>query len=168
MHLAPIGTIHSPFKDIADMPIQPSGANGISGQLELSPELVEGLCDLEGFSHIIVLYHFHRVGQANLTVTPFLDSKPHGVFATRAPARPNPIGLSVLALKTICGNLLQVENIDILDGTPLLDIKPYVPKFDQPTAVRTGWLETTSNKSPTVRSDKRFAKSEKDTQNDCP
>ncbi len=98
MQLTPIGTIHTPFKQIADMPVQPSGASGISGRIELRPELAEGLKDLDGFSHIIVLYHFHMVTRSSLTVTPFLDPEPRGVFATRAPTRPNPIGLSVLAL----------------------------------------------------------------------
>lgn len=158
MQITPIGIIHSPFKQIADMPIQPTGANGVTGQIVLHPELVEGLVDLEGFSHIILLYSFHKAGKAALTVTPFLDPEPHGVFATRAPTRPNRIGLSVLRLKSITGNILQVENIDILDGSPLLDIKPYVPEFDQPTGeVRIGWLQEKQNGGQTARSDHRFA-----------
>jgi len=157
MQIRPIGVIHSPFDNIAEMPIQPSGAQGISGSIEIAPELVEGLKDLEGFSHIIVLYQFHQVSRAELTVTPFLDATPHGVFATRAPTRPNPIGLSVLELKSISGNVLAVNNVDILDGSPLLDIKPYVPEFDQPNSVRIGWLKKHPNASQTVRSDKRFS-----------
>ncbi len=156
MQIVPIGVIHTPFKDIAAMPIQPSGAQGISGQIELDSELVAGLKDLEGFSHIIVLYQFHLVDKVSLSVTPFLDAEPHGVFATRAPTRPNPVGLSVLALKSINDNVLEVDNVDILDGTPLLDIKPYVPEFDQPDAVRTGWLEKAADQSRTTRSDRRF------------
>lgn len=157
MKMTPIGTIHSPFKALADMPIQPSGAQGTSGQIELNPELIEGLADLDGFSHIIVLYHFHQVTKTSLTVTPFLDPEPHGLFATRAPTRPNPIGLSILTLNKIIGNILEVENIDILDGTPLLDIKPYVPEFDQPGGhVQTGWLQQNKNGSHTTRSDQRF------------
>lgn len=156
MKLTSIGTIHSPFKDIADMPIQPSGALGVTGQLVLNPELVAGLADLEGFSHIIAIYYFHQVTKVSLIVAPFLDPDPHGVFSTRAPVRPNPIGLSVLSLKSINTNILQVENIDILDGTPLLDIKPYVPEFDQPDAVRTGWLQKNKNGSQKARSDQRF------------
>lgn len=157
MQIEPIGIIHSPFKEIADMPIQPSGATGTPGRLELLPELVDGLADLDGFSHIIVLYYFHEIGKTSLTVTPFLDPKPHGVFSTRAPTRPNHIGLSVLALKSVIDNNLLVENIDILDGTPLLDIKPYVPEFDQPAAkIRTGWLQKNKNSSHRTRSDQRF------------
>jgi tRNA-Thr(GGU) m(6)t(6)A37 methyltransferase TsaA len=157
MQIKSIGVIHSPFDNIAEMPIQPSGAQGVAGRIEIDAELVEGLKDLEGFSHIIVLYQFHRVGKVELTVTPFLDATAHGVFSTRAPTRPNPIGLSILELRSINSNILEVNNIDILDGTPLLDIKPYVPEFDQPDNVRTGWLQKSPNESQTMRSDERFA-----------
>lgn len=157
MQIEPIGTIYSPFKQIADMPIQPSGAKGVTGKIVLKPELTEGLADLDGFSHIIVLYKFHRAGSSSLTVTPFLDPDPHGVFATRAPSRPNHIGVSVLGLKKVEDNILQVENIDILDSTPLLDIKPYVPEFDQPAGtIRTGWLQNNRNTVYQTRSDQRF------------
>ena len=154
MQIRVIGVIHTPFRDIAEMPIQPSGAQGVEGQIEIDPELVEGLKDLEGFSHIIVLYQLTRT---QLSVTPFLDAEAHGIFATRAPTRPNPIGLSVLELKDISANVLRVGNVDILDGTPLLDIKPYVPEFDQPANVRTGWLQKSPKGSQTMRSDGRFA-----------
>lgn len=158
MQIEAIGTIYSPFKQIEDMPIQPSGAKGTVGQLVLNPDLVEGLADLEEFTHIIVLYHFHRAAKTRLTVTPFLDSDTHGVFATRAPTRPNHIGLSVLKLKKILGNIVEVENIDILSGTPLLDIKPYVPAFDQPTdEVQSGWIQKNRDGVKNARSDKRFA-----------
>jgi len=157
MQITPIGTIHSPFKEIADMPIQPGGAKGVTGLITLRPELVDGLADLDGFSHIIVLYHFHRTTKTSLLVTPFLDPEPRGIFSTRAPTRPNPIGLSILELKNITDNILKVENIDILDGTPLLDIKPYVPEFDQPDGrVQTGWLQNNKKGSHSTRSDKRF------------
>jgi len=106
----------------------------------MHPEYSEGLKDLEGFSHIVLLYHFHRSQDTKLTVIPFMDSRPHGVFSTRAPSRPNPIGFSVVKLIKIKGNILDIENVDILDGTPLLDIKPYVPEFDQYPADRIGWL----------------------------
>lgn len=157
MELTPIGIIHTPFRQLADMPVQPSGAAGVAGRIELRPELAAGLKDLDGFSHIIVLFHFHRASRIDLIVTPFLDSRPKGVFATRAPTRPNPIGLSVLTLKAIHGSTLEVENVDMLDGTPLLDIKPYVPEFDQRTGVRCGWLEQARGRSVTARSDQRFA-----------
>ena len=152
----PIGIIHSPFTDIEGMPIQPTGASGIRGTVEVFPEFAEGLKDLEGFSHIILLYHFHRVQGAKLAVTPFMDSRPHGVFATRSPKRPNPIGLSIVKLLSIERNVLHIENVDILDGTPLLDIKPYVPEFDQPQADRVGWLEQAKGRVQSKKSDSRF------------
>ena len=138
------------------MPIQPTGASGIQAIVEVFPEFAEGLRDLEGFSHIILLYHFHRVQESRLTVTPFLDSQPRGVFATRAPKRPNPIGLSIVKLLGVEQSILHVENVDILDGTPLLDIKPYVPEFDQHPADRVGWLEQAKGSVQRTRSDDRF------------
>jgi len=152
----PIGSIHSPFKDLKDMPIQPTGQASAPGVAELLPEFAAGLKDLEGFSHVILLYHLHKVRRVDLTVTPFLGSESRGVFATRAPTRPNPIGLSVVELVRIEGNLLYLGNVDILDGTPLLDIKPYVPEFDQPAAARVGWLEEARGKVRSVKSDDRF------------
>ncbi len=152
----PIGVVHSPFKELAGMPIQPAGAAGVRGAIEVWPEFVAGLQDLAGFSHIIVLYHFHQAQGAQLIVTPFLDDRSHGVFATRAPRRPNPIGLSVVRLLGIDQNVLHVENVDILDGTPVLDIKPYVPEFDHHPADRIGWLEQAKERVENVRADKRF------------
>lgn len=138
------------------MPIQPAGASGIRGRVELFPEYVEGLQDIEGFSHIILLYHFHRSSGFKLTVVPFLDTVPRGVFATRAPHRPNAIGMSVVKLLRVAGEVIEIENVDILDGTPLLDIKPYVPEFDGQTAFRTGWLQKTGKSAKGHRSDGRF------------
>jgi len=155
----PIGLIHSPFKDLSGMPIQPSGESSASGTVEILPEFSPGLKDLQGFSHIILLYHLHKVHHTSLTVTPFLDSQSHGVFATRAPLRPNPIGLSVVRLVRVEGNTLYVDNLDVLDGTPLLDIKPYVPEFDHQPDVRLGWLESVKGKVKSTRSDDRFNKS---------
>ena len=152
----PIGIIHTPFNDPEGMPIQPAGAEGIKGTVEIFPEYENGLKDLEGFSHIILLYHFHQSKGFNLHVVPFMDSQIRGVFATRAPKRPNPIGLSVVKLRKVEGRTLHVENVDILDGTPLLDIKPYVPEFDKKTPVRTGWLENTRKTVSERKSDKRF------------
>ena len=152
----PIGTIHSPFEGIEKVPIQPAAASGIRGTVEVFAEFATGLQDVHGFSHIILLYHFHRVTQVRLTVVPFLDKEPRGVFATRAPSRPNPIGLSIVRLLGIEGNLLHVENVDVVDGTPLLDIKPYVPAFDHNEVERTGWLETTEERVKEKRSDDRF------------
>ncbi|MDR9815837.1 MAG: tRNA (N6-threonylcarbamoyladenosine(37)-N6)-methyltransferase TrmO [Candidatus Methanoculleus thermohydrogenotrophicum] len=151
-----IGTIHSPFHDLRDMPIQPVGARGIRGTIELNPGCAAGLKDLEGFSRVIVLYHFHRTDGYSLEVVPFLDKTPHGVFATRAPRRPNAIGISMLKLIAVDGATLTVEDVDILDGTPVLDIKPYVPAFDAYPDERAGWLTTTSEAARTMRSDDRF------------
>jgi tRNA (adenine37-N6)-methyltransferase len=152
----PIGIVHSPFSALEGMPIQPAGAAGIKGTVEVFPEYQDGLKDLEGFSHIILLYHFHRSTDFKLQVVPFLDSELRGVFATRAPKRPNPIGLSVVKLRETEDNILHIENVDILDGTPLLDVKPYVPEFDEQTSVRTGWLERAKRTLFQRRSDKRF------------
>ncbi len=153
----PIGTIRSPFKEPDGMPIQPSGASGVKGTVEVLSKYADGLHDLDGFSHIILLYLFHRSRGFELQVVPFMDTVLRGVFATRAPRRPNPIGLSVVRLGRVEGRVLQVEGVDVLDGTPLLDIKPYVPDFDAPVQVRTGWLEETSKKAQDKRSDGRFA-----------
>jgi tRNA-Thr(GGU) m(6)t(6)A37 methyltransferase TsaA len=151
-----IGVIHSPFHTIEGMPIQPAGAAGVEGSVEVWQEFAAGLQDLEGFSHIILLYHFHQVKETRMIVTPFMDTRPRGVFATRAPKRPNPIGLSVVRLVGRDDNVLHIENVDILDGTPLLDLKPYVPAFNPPGGYRTGWLETASAQVREKRSDDRF------------
>jgi len=152
----PIGVIHSPFPCVENVPIQPAAAAGIRGVVEVWPEFVEGLQDLAGFSHIILLYHFHCITQTRLTVVPFMDREPRGVFATRAPVRPNPIGLSVVRLLSVEGNRLQIEGVDVVDGTPLLDIKPYAPEFDHYPAERIGWLERTRGQVKNTRSDDRF------------
>lgn len=151
-----IGRINTPFKTIEDMPIQPSGARGILGTVEVFPEFTPALKDLEGFSHIYLLYYFHRVKEWKPQVIPFLDNSPHGVLSTRAPKRPNPIGLSIVHLLSIEDGLLKVENIDVLDGTPLLDIKPYVPGFDHFEATSIGWLEKNIKQVRDQRSDQRF------------
>ena len=156
IEFTPIGIIHSPFTDLVDMPIQPNSTESASGTVDILPEYAEGLHDLDGFSHIILLYHLHQAGKPRLQVIPFLDSKPHGVFATRAPVRPNPIGLSVVELISIQGNQLTVAGLDILDGTPLLDIKPYIPTFDERFEYRIGWLERSAGDSSTTLSDDRF------------
>ena len=152
----PIGTIHSPYTDIAGMPIQPSGARGVRGTIEIRSDLCGGLTDLDGFSHIILLYALHRCTGYSLTVTPFLDPAPHGIFATRSPKRPNAIGLSVVRLVGVDGCVLTIEDVDILDGTPLLDIKPYVPAFDAHPDTHHGWFEHVVDNAETVRSDDRF------------
>lgn len=139
----PIGIIHSPFNEKETMPIQASRTQAI-GLVEVYPEFIEGLSDIDYFSHIILLYAFHRSSGYSLLVKPFLDDKEHGLFATRYPCRPNPIGISTVRLMSRLENTLTIEGVDVLDGTPLLDIKPYVPDFDLRTEVRAGWYETRS------------------------
>ncbi len=156
IEFAPIGIIHSPFVELKDMPIQPAGAVGIKGTVVVFEDYHPGLKDLDGFSHIILLYHFHRSRSFNLHVVPFMDSEPRGLFATRAPKRPNPIGLSIVQLDKIEEGVLHIQNVDILNGTPLLDIKPYVPEFDAQTGVRTGWLEKARKTVSSWKSDDRF------------
>ncbi|MBO8182540.1 MAG: tRNA (N6-threonylcarbamoyladenosine(37)-N6)-methyltransferase TrmO [Archaeoglobus sp.] len=154
--LRPIGIIRSPFKKPKGTPIQPPAAKGVRGTVEIFPEYGEGLRDLDGFSHIILLYYFHLSGKPSLLVKPFMDDEKHGVFATRAPSRPNPIGLSVVRLLSIEGNKLYVEDLDVVDGTPLLDIKPYVPEFDARKDVRRGWLEKSITRVREFKDDGRF------------
>ncbi len=153
----PIGIIHSPFMDLANMPIQPKGAQGIQGTIHIYEEFVDALRDLDGFSHIQLLYHFHRAHGWKPLVKPFMDDVKRGLFATRAPKRPNPIGLSVVRLVRIEGNILHIENVDILNETPLVDIKPYIPIFDQPQDVRIGWLQGKDKQVEEQRSDDRFS-----------
>lgn len=153
----PIGVIHTPFETAEGTPIQPAGAGDVRGTVVVNPILASGLTDLDGFSHIILLYLCHRAGAARLTVQPYMDAAAHGVFATRAPARPNPIGLSIVRLVRMEDNRIEVSGVDMLDGTPLLDIKPYVPAFDAPGPVRIGWLEDRAGQVASVRDDGRFA-----------
>ena len=136
--MKPIGVIHSPFTDKTQTPIQPTRSQAV-GRVDVYPEFAEGLQDLEGFSHIFLLYAFHQSNSYTLQVKPFLDNQMRGLFATRHPCRPNPIGLSVVRLLARRENILDIEGVDMLDGTPLLDIKPYVPEFDVRTDVKTGW-----------------------------
>ncbi|MDD5645287.1 MAG: tRNA (N6-threonylcarbamoyladenosine(37)-N6)-methyltransferase TrmO [bacterium] len=156
MKMKAIGTIHTPFADLAGMPIQPAGAAGVSGTVDVFEEYQDGLQDLDGFSHLVLLYVFHRSEGYNLRVVPFMDKEPRGLFATRAPKRPNPIGLSVVQLDRIDKGVLHIRNVDMLDGTPLLDIKPYVPEFDSSADVRTGWLAQARKTVETRQSDDRF------------
>jgi tRNA (adenine37-N6)-methyltransferase len=154
--LNPIGVIRSPFHDVEGMPVQPIGAQGVTGTIELRDDLEPGLKDLDGFSHIMLIYWFHLSKGYSLHVLPFLDRTPRGVFSTRVPRRPNGIGLSVVKLLGIRGSVLDIEEVDVLDGTPLLDIKPYVPKFDNVTVQRTGWFTDQADQALVVRADRRF------------
>ena len=152
----PIGVIHTPYHEPKGMPIQPAGAAGVQGTVEVFEEFRDGLADLDGFSHVVLLYHFHLSPTFKLRVVPFMDTVARGLFATRAPKRPNPIGLSIVQLDRIEDGVLHVRNVDIVDGTPLLDIKPYVPEFDAPKEVRTGWLAEARKTVSDRRSDERF------------
>ncbi len=140
------------------MPIQPVGAEGVKGEIILNKEYEEGLKDLDGFSHIILIYHFHMCNGHSLKVKPFLDTVKRGIFATRAPKRPNPIGISVVKLDKVEGNVIHISNVDILDGTPLLDIKPYIPHFNtcNDEEVSIGWFDDKHHEAKDKKSDKRF------------
>ena len=157
MHvISPIGTIHSPYDTIENMPIQPKGAQTVEGQVVVDERYVDGLKDLDGFSHIYLLYSFHKATRTELQVTPFMDTAVRGVFATRSPLRPNHIGLSTVELVKIEKNILTVNGIDIINGTPLLDIKPYIHKFDSVGSSRSGWLAASEAEIREKRSDSRF------------
>ncbi len=152
----PIGIIHSPFKDMEGIPIQPTASYGIAGTAEVKPQYKDGLKDIEGFSHIILLYHFHLSNGPLLQVKPFLDDTPRGIFSTRAPRRPNSIGLSIVCLTRVEEATLYIEDVDIVDGTPLLDIKPYVPQFDHRHVDKIGWLSENVNNVYKTKADNRF------------
>lgn len=154
----PIGVIHSPFKEPKNVPIQAVESKNTKGTIEIYPEYIEGLNDLAGFSHIILLYHFNRVKGFSLTVRPFLDNSLHGIFATRSPARPNAIGISTVRLTGIENSKLHIQDVDILDDTPILDIKPYVPKFDYRKTTKIGWFTSKINKLKKTTDDGRFCK----------
>lgn len=152
----PIGVIHSPFAEPKGVPIQAVAARGVRGRIDLDPGFADALSDLDGFSHAILLYHFHRAGPARLKVRPFLDTVERGVFSTRAPSRPNPIGLSIVKILSIDGPSVEIEDVDIVDGTPLLDIKPYVPAFDVRPDAHTGWIAERLDALPVAADDGRF------------
>ncbi len=139
--LVPIGTIRSEHTVASETPVQPPFARGCRGRVEILPEYEKGLQDIDGFSHVILIYHLHQSPPPALIAKPFLDDTPRGIFATRAPWRPNPIGLSVVRLVKREGAVLFLDSVDILDGTPLLDVKPFVARFDLPESSRSGWIE---------------------------
>jgi tRNA-Thr(GGU) m(6)t(6)A37 methyltransferase TsaA len=158
--IKPIGIIHSPYPDPEGVPIQSVFAKDVRGRVEVLPEFAEGLTDLDGFSHIILLYCFHKSTGYSLKCKPFLDTCERGIFATRAPRRPNPIGISVVRLLGIRDTVLDIAGVDIVDGTPLFDIKPYVSDFDSCKDVKNGWYELAGNRTQTV-ADNRFIQTEK-------
>lgn len=155
MKLKPIGIIHSPFQQAAGTPIQPAAAGQAEGRIEVFPDYQAALADLEGFERIWLLYWFDRAVAPKLQVKPFLDDHPRGLFATRAPCRPNPIGISCVEVKKIEANIITVSGIDVLDRTPLLDIKPYVPPFDCFAVQKYGWLQDKQVSGQTA--DRRFS-----------
>ena len=141
IRLKPIGIIHTPYKEPKGMPIQGKFEEGVIGHVELFPEYEDGLKDIEGFSHIVLIYYFDRSDDDKLVSRPFLEDEPHGIFAIRSPHRPNHIGFSIVKLKKVEKNIVAFSEVDILDGTPLLDIKPYVSYFDSRINVKNGWLQ---------------------------
>jgi tRNA-Thr(GGU) m(6)t(6)A37 methyltransferase TsaA len=151
-----LGTIHTPFDKLEDMPIQPKGAAEVIGTIELEEQYTEGLADLNGFSHIYLLYEFHMAQRTALTVTPFMDTTPRGVFATRSPLRPNHLGISIVKLIGVEKNIVTVQGIDILNGSPLLDIKPYIAAFDAVQQSQSGWMKGSEDEVAEKRSDLRF------------
>lgn len=161
MKIHPIGIIHSHYKQMTGTPIQTAFSDDCEGTVEIFPNYQKGLKDLDGFSHIILIYYFHKSTGYSLLCRPFLDDVERGLFATRAPRRPNPIGLSVVRLKEINDNILRVSSLDILDETPLLDIKPYIPRFDSPKAQNVGWFKKAFEKKKNgMLADDRFTNEE--------
>lgn len=155
--LTQIGIIHTPHNDISNMPIQPSGAIGIEGYIELETEYLQGLTNLEGFSDLILIYNFHKVSNHELLVKPFMDDKLHGIFATRSPKRPSPIGISTVTLKRIEGNKIYFDGADMLNQTPLIDIKPFFRQTDNRPNAKSGWLDSKDdNLASKTKSDNRF------------
>lgn len=156
IEFTPIGIIHTPFKTIENIPIQPAAGKTIEGWIEIFDEYTEGLSDLDGFSHIYLLFHLHRSKSYSLKLIPFLDTVKRGVFSTRSPARPNPLGLSIVEIVSIHDNIINIKGIDILDGSPLIDIKPYVPDFEVTKNIKKGWFEGKEKIIPGKLSDDRF------------
>jgi tRNA (adenine37-N6)-methyltransferase len=153
-----VGVVRSPFTGLEGMPLQSVAGAEIRGQIEIHPQYSPGLEDLDGFSHLHLVTHLHRGAPGGLEVVPLLDDTVRGIFATRSPRHPNPIGLSVVRLIAVNGPILEIAGIDLLNGTPILDIKPYVPEFDAVAAERTGWLEHSAARVYGTRADARFEK----------
>lgn len=147
----PIGTIHSPHKELSKTPIQPVFCNNIEGTVILNKEYADGLEDLQGFSHIYLFYYFNHSKKTCLRLSPYLSDDEHGIFSTRAPHRPNKLGMSLVRLDKIESNILYVRDLDILDNTPLLDIKPYIQRFDSRDNVKSGWQDAISNNVASIQ-----------------
>jgi tRNA-Thr(GGU) m(6)t(6)A37 methyltransferase TsaA len=153
IRLFEIGRIHSQYKQATGTPIQPCRAGHSPGYVTLRSEFVAGLADLAGFDRVWLIYWFHRASAPKMRVVPYRDTAERGVFATRVPARPNAVGMSCVRLLNLEGNILRLAEVDILDGTPLLDIKPYVPHYDNYPVQRCGWLDTVPDR-PVVADDR--------------
>lgn len=154
--MLPIGVIRSPFTDLTNMPIQPSSHTAAEGRVIVEPQYKEGLADIDGFSHIYLIYSFHLASRVELSVVPFMDTSSRGVFSTRSPLRPNHIGLSIVELLSRNNNELIVKGVDVIDHTPLLDIKPYIEQFDRVDQSRSGWLRASDEEIAGKLSDERF------------
>jgi tRNA-Thr(GGU) m(6)t(6)A37 methyltransferase TsaA len=156
IEFSPIGIIHTPFKTINNVPIQPTADKESEGRIEIFEEFAAGLADLDGFSHLYLIFHLHKSAGYKLKVIPFLDTVERGIFATRSPARPNAVGLSVVKLVSVKGNIINIKGLDIVDGTPLIDIKPLVPMFEDDADIRIGWFAGKHVDLPGKLSDERF------------
>ena len=154
IQIEPIGIIHTPFKQAQGTPIQPIKGKGGKGWVEMDDAYADGLKDLDGFERIWLLFWCHRASEVKMHVKPYMDTEIRGLFSTRAPSRPNAIGMSCVKLLSIAGNRLEIEDVDMLDGTPLLDIKPYVAKFDTFEVSRCGWTDNVTNEN--TKADNRF------------
>ena len=156
LHFTQIGVIHTPFAEQKGTPIQGIMAPEAEGTVEVFPEFQDGLRDLDGFSHIVLIYQFHHMGKGQLLVKPYLDTVERGIFATRSPRRPNPLGMTTVRLQRVDGNLLHVSGVDMLEGTPLIDIKPYLGDFDHHRPDKIGWYGATERRGQRVLADDRF------------
>ncbi|WP_163337622.1 tRNA (N6-threonylcarbamoyladenosine(37)-N6)-methyltransferase TrmO [Desulfopila sp. IMCC35008] len=156
MEFSPIGYIRTPYTELTDMPIQPRGANKVTGSIEILEKYAEGLQDLDGFSHAYLIYHLHKASRSALSVIPFMDTVARGIFATRSPLRPNHIGLSIVEITGVKNNIVELRGIDVLDRTPLLDLKPYIESFDYVEKSRSGWMQGSIEEVTQKRSDNRF------------
>ncbi|HOD40356.1 MAG TPA: tRNA (N6-threonylcarbamoyladenosine(37)-N6)-methyltransferase TrmO [Candidatus Wallbacteria bacterium] len=157
IYFNPIGYIYTPFQTVENMPIQSAAAKGVRGAIMLKEEFAAGLKDIEEFSHLYLIYQFHKCESHSLVVKPFLDDKTHGIFATRSPKRPCGIGISIVKLTGVNGRELSVENVDMMNETPLLDIKPYIPEFDVIEGeIKIGWYAAKPKKLNETKSDERF------------
>lgn len=156
MHFSPIGYIRTPYTELTEMPIQPKGANEVEGSIEILEKYAAGLQDLDGFSHVYLIYHLHKASRCALSVIPFMDTVERGIFSTRSPLRPNHIGLSIVEITGVQNNIVLLRGVDVLDKTPLLDLKPYIESFDYIEKSRSGWMQRSREEVAQKRSDNRF------------